>query len=55
MKEIKIELLRASFSEHFKYAKELGLIVPINNPRRLRIEKEGNKIQEELNKLLNEK
>lgn len=51
---IKIEILLASYLEHFKAAKDLALIYPIDNPKRIKIEQELNNIQMEIN-LLNEK
>lgn len=49
MNNIHQEILKASHLEHFKAAKDLALILPLNHPKRLLIEKEVNKIQEQLN------
>jgi hypothetical protein len=40
------EILEASYWEHFKVAKDLSLYLPLNHPKRVRIENEINKIQE---------
>lgn len=48
MHEIKLEILNGSYWEHFKYAKELALIYPLNHPKRVKIEKEVNIILEQL-------
>jgi hypothetical protein len=45
------EILLASYYEHFKFAKELALIYPLDNPRRVKIEKEINTIQKKLEAL----
>lgn len=51
---IKLEILLASHLEHFKAAKELALIHPIEHPKRLAVEKALNEIQQEINQLRNE-
>jgi len=50
---IELEILHASKLEHFKYAKDLALIYPINHPKRIRIEKGLNEIIDEINKIDN--
>jgi len=42
--QIRNEILKASHLEHFKAAKELALIYPLNNTKRLKIENECNVI-----------
>lgn len=49
--KIKLEILLASHLEHFKAAKELALIHPIEHPKRIAIEKVLNEIQKEINEL----
>lgn len=34
------EILTANYWEHFKFAKELAMYLPINHPKRINIEKE---------------
>lgn len=41
---IEQEILKASYWEHFKVAKDLALILPIDHPKRLKIESELNKL-----------
>ncbi len=53
MKEsIKLEILQYNYWEHFKIAKDLALILPLNHPKRILIEKELNNIQKEINNLI---
>lgn len=51
MNEIKLEILTASYWEHFKMAKDLALTVPIGHPKRVKIENALNEIQAEINEL----
>lgn len=46
---IKLEILLASHLEHFKAAKELALIYPIDNPKRVKVELALNEIQQQIN------
>jgi hypothetical protein len=47
----KLEILDANYWEHFKVAKEFALFLPLNHPKRVRVENEINKILEEIHKL----
>lgn len=51
MHKIQLEILNASYWEHFKYAKDLALIYPIDNPKRIKVEKEINLILEKIKQL----
>lgn len=51
MKDIRLEILEGSYLEHFKQAKDFALILPMNNSRRLKIEKEMNEISSEIRNL----
>ena len=51
MKEIELEILEYSYWEHFKQAKDLALILPIDHPKRVSVEKELNEIQSKIKKL----
>lgn len=55
MDKIKLELLQASYLEHFKFAKDLSYILQISDPKRKKIETELNNIQSEIQKYHNEK
>jgi hypothetical protein len=44
MNQIKLEILEYSYWEHFKYAKDISMVLPVNNPKRLRVEEELNKM-----------
>ena len=54
MKQIKIQILESSYWEHFKAAKDLSLILPLNHWKRKLIETEINKLQQEIKKLKDE-
>jgi hypothetical protein len=43
-----LEILTASYWEHFKYAKELAQYLELNHPKRIKIEAELNKILKEI-------
>lgn len=51
---IEIEILTASYWEHFKFAKDLALILPLDHHKRKRIENEINIISDKLQKLKSE-
>ncbi len=53
MDAIKLEILESSYWEHFKYAKDLAYILPLDNPKRKKVELEVNRLSEEINKLKN--
>lgn len=48
MNSIEIEILEYSYWEHFKASKEISLILPINHPRRKKIEGATNDILKQL-------
>lgn len=41
-----VEILLSSYWQHFNYAKELALILPLKHPKRVSIGNEVNVIQE---------
>ncbi len=43
------EILKYNYWEHFKRAKELSFILPLNNPERVAIEKEMKVMIKEIN------
>jgi hypothetical protein len=43
------EIELANYWEHFKYAKDLAMVYPKDNPTRLRIEKALSELQVKLN------
>lgn len=51
MHNIRQEILKASYLEHFKAAKDAALILPLNHPKRLVIEKEVNKISNQIKEI----
>ncbi len=55
MKDIEIEILEYNYWEHFKHAKDLGLILPIGHPKRLAIESELKIITNKIHKLKGDK
>lgn len=54
MSQIQLEILEANYWEHFKMAKDLALIFPINNQKRKLIEKTIDSLQIKIEKLRNE-
>ena len=44
----KLELLKYSYWEHYKSAKDLALVLPLGHPKRVKIENEMNQIQKEI-------
>lgn len=53
MELLKIEILEYNYWEHFKALKDVALILPINHPKRIAIEKSTNEILEQLQALKN--
>jgi len=49
MGEIELEILKFNYWEHFKRAKELSFILPLNHPERVVIEKEMKIMIKEIN------
>ncbi len=47
----RLQILEYNYLEHFKHAKDLALILPIEHPKRKEIEFELNKMVTEINKL----
>lgn len=53
-KQIKLELLEYNYWEHFKFAKDISLVLPVNHPKRKLLEEEMNKMLKEINHLKHE-
>lgn len=53
--ETEIEILEYSYWEHFRYAKDIALILPIEHPKRKKVEDELNKLQKRLQELKDNK
>lgn len=51
---IKLELLKASYWEHYKAAKDLAMILPVEHPKRKKMEKTVNDLSEEIQNLKKE-
>lgn len=51
MTQIKLEILEANYWEHFKMAKDIALYLPLNHPKRVKIENEIKKILNTINSL----
>ena len=51
MNEIRMELLQYSYWEHIKFAKDLSFVLPLNHPKRVKIEREINKIIKEIHEI----
>ncbi len=50
---IKLEILESSYWEHFKYLKDISLILPLDHPKRILLEKELSKMIREINLIKN--
>jgi len=48
---MKQEILLASYYEHLKFAKDFAKYLPIDHPKRLRVENEINSIAQQLNQI----
>lgn len=48
MRSIKIEILQYSYWEHFKALKDVALILPIEHPKRKKLEDATNEILKQL-------
>jgi hypothetical protein len=46
-----LEILEASYWEHYKWAKDLAHYLPVSSPKRLELEKVLNEMLIEINKL----
>lgn len=51
MEIIRLEILEASYWEHFKIAKDLAMYLPLHHPKRLLLEQELNKMIKEINEI----
>lgn len=51
MDRTKIEILEYSYWEHFKALKDISLILPLDHPRRKKLERATNEILKELHEL----
>jgi hypothetical protein len=49
MKKIRLEILESSYWEHYKYAKDMAMYLPLDHPKRKLLEKELNEMISELN------
>lgn len=52
IKQIRLEILQASYWEHFKIAKDMARYLEPSHPKRQVMENEVNSILKEINKLL---
>lgn len=52
---IELQILEFNYWEHFKHAKDLAFILPLDNPKRISIEKSLNDLQSKISILKNEK
>ena len=52
--KIELEILEYSYWEHFKYAKDLHLILPLGHKKRVALDKEMNKMLERIHQIKNE-
>jgi len=50
-----LEILEYSYWEHFRFAKDIALILPIEHPKRKKVEEELNRLQKRLQELKDKK
>ncbi len=50
-----LEILEANYWEHFKYAKDLSLFLPLNHSKRVQLEEELSKMIQEINDIKSKK
>lgn len=46
-----IEILEANYWEHYKFAKELAMFLPVEDPKRMKLEKEMSDMLIQINKI----
>lgn len=51
MTHIQLEILEGNYWEHFKFAKDLALIFPVDDPKRKKIEVEMNSMLDKINEI----
>lgn len=51
---IELEILEYSYWEHFKYAKDLNLILPLHHKKRVVLDNEMNKMLKRIHQIKNE-
>lgn len=52
--EVELEILEYSYWEHFKYAKDLHLILPLGHKKRVALDNEMNKMLKRIHEIKNE-
>lgn len=50
---LELEILEYSYQEHFKYLRDVSLILPIEHPKRIKVEKEVNELIIRINNIKN--
>lgn len=50
---MELEILEYSYWEHFKYAKDLHLILPLGHPKRVMLDKEMGKMLKRIHEIKN--
>jgi len=50
---LELEILKASYWEHYKYEKDLAYILPLDDPKRVKILEKVNKMSEQIRELEN--
>ena len=54
MKELELEILQYSYWEHFRFAKDISLILPLNHPKRVVLDKELNEMMNRIHEIKDE-
>lgn len=51
---LELQILEYNYWEHFKHAKDIAMILPIDHPKRLEVEKSLNNIQSRISEIKKE-
>lgn len=49
--DLKLEILQYNYWEHFKFEKDLAMVLPLNHPKRTEARKHTSEILEQIHKL----
>ena len=49
--DLELEILSANYWEHFKFAKDIALILPLKHPKRVKLAIELNEMSDKMNNL----
>jgi hypothetical protein len=50
---LKLEILQYNYWEHFKFEKDISMVLPVNHPKRVNARRHSNELLEEIHKIKN--